>query len=75
MTKHYLLGLEKLNGTQTDNGITYFAHEINRYVTVDDFDVEQLGAMLAAGVDDAYSLWCAETPSGAFQIIQESNHE
>lgn len=71
MTKHYLLGLEKLQGTQADNGITYFAHEINRYVLVDDFDVEQLGAMLAAGVDDAYSLWCAETASTTLA----SNHE
>jgi hypothetical protein len=61
MTKHYLLGLEKLQGTQTTDGVRYFAHEINSYVTVDDFDVEQLGTMIAHGVDEAYSVWCSET--------------
>jgi hypothetical protein len=61
MTKHYRLGLEKLQGTHTTDGVRYFAHEINSYVTVDDFDVEQLGTMIANGVDDAYSVWCSET--------------
>ena len=75
MKYHYQIGLEKLNGTLADDGVTYFAHEINRYVTVDDFAVERLGAMIAAGVDDAYSLWCAETPSTELQATQEINHE
>ena len=61
MTKHYLIGLEKLQGTQTDNGICYFAHEINSYVTVDGRDVEELGRMISCGVADAYSIWCSET--------------
>jgi hypothetical protein len=60
-SKHFNIGLEKLDGTRTQSGIRYYAHEINAYVTVREEDVARLGAMLEAGEPDAYSLWCAET--------------
>lgn len=75
MTDHYTIGLEKLQGTKTRRVVQYFAHEINRYVTVNAIDVERLGAMVAAGVDDAYSLWCAETPSAACQVWARREEE
>lgn len=61
MNKHFSIGIDKINGERTANGIRYYAHEINAYVTVREADVARLGAMLEARVDDAYSLWCAET--------------
>lgn len=75
MKYHYQVGLEKLQGKPSANEVTYFAHEINRYVTVSTRDVERLGSMIAAGTEDAYSYWCAETPSGSFHINTESNHD
>lgn len=62
MTNYYQIGLEKLDGARTERGIRYFAHEINRYVTVREEDVARFGEMLERGEPDAYSLWCAETP-------------
>ena len=61
MNKHIIIGLNKLSGTRTERGIRYYAHEIGAYVTVSEADVARFGAMLEARVDDAYSLWCAET--------------
>ena len=61
MDNHFSIGIDKLSGTRTERGIRYYAHEINAYVTVREADVARLGAMLEARVDDAYSLWCAET--------------
>lgn len=61
MATHLSIGIDKINGTRTERGVTYYAHEIGAYVTVSEADVARLGAMLEARVDDAYSLWCAET--------------
>ena len=61
MTNHISIGIDAINGERTASGIRYYAHEINAYVTVSEADVARLGAMLEARVDDAYSLWCAET--------------
>ena len=61
MNKHFIIGIDAINGTRTERGIRYYAHEINAYVTVSEADVARLGAMIEAGEPDAYSLWCAET--------------
>lgn len=68
MSNHISIGIDKLSGTRTSRGIRYYAHEINAYVTVSEADVAQLGAMLEARVDDAYSLWCAETVEIACEV-------
>lgn len=60
-TDHFRIGLDKINGERTERGIRYCAYEIGAYVTVSEADVARLGAMIDAGEDDAYSLWCAET--------------
>lgn len=65
---HLSIGIDKLSGTRTERGIRYYAHEIHAYVTVSEADVAQLGAMLEARVDDAYSLWCAETVEIACEV-------
>ena len=61
MDNHFSIGIDAINGTRTERGIRYYAHEINAYVTVCEADVARLGAMLEARVDDAYSVWCSET--------------
>lgn len=60
-TDHLSIGIDKLSGTRSNGGVTYYAHEINAYVTVSEADVARLGAMLEAGEPDTYSVWCSET--------------
>lgn len=68
MNNHISIGIEYLSGTRTERGIRYYAHEIGADVTVSEDDVARLGAMLNDGVDDAYSLWCAETVEIACEV-------
>jgi hypothetical protein len=61
MTNHINIGIDKLSGTRTERGVTYYAHEIGAHVIVSENDVARLGAMLDAREPDAYSVWCSET--------------
>ena len=61
MTNHISIGIDNINGTRTERGIRYYAHEIGAYVTVSEADVARLGAMIDAREPDAYSVWCSET--------------
>jgi hypothetical protein len=55
--------IEFLSATSTSEGYKYYAHEICEEVAVTEAQLEALGAMLAAGREDAYSHWCAEVGS------------
>lgn len=61
MTNHISIGIDKLSGTRSNGGVTYYAHELGAYVTVSEADVARLGAMIDAREPDAYSVWCSET--------------
>ena len=64
-SRDYRAGMAHLNRSKqiSPRRVRYYADEIGQDVVVSTADVARLGAMIAKGEPDAYSLWCAETPS------------
>lgn len=64
-SRDYKVGMAHLSHAKqiSPRRVRYYADEIGQDVVVSTADVARLGAMIAKGEPDAYSLWCAETPS------------
>jgi uncharacterized protein (DUF952 family) len=64
-SRDYRAGMAHLSHAKqiSPRRVRYYADEIRQDVVVSTADVARLGAMIAKGEPDAYSLWCAETPS------------
>ncbi len=58
-------GFEALNDAHylNDGDVVYFDDNTRRYYQVSPVEVASYGEMLRKDVNDAYSLWCAETSS------------
>lgn len=60
---HLRLGLERLGASPHGSRYAYYAEEISETLSVTPAEVRLLGRMIADGNSDAYSEWCAATPT------------
>jgi hypothetical protein len=57
------LAHDRLEGSYVGTRYHYYAEEVSQTFSVTLSELRLLGRMLRDGESDAYSLWCAATPS------------